>query len=693
MKADYLSYRKATSVCLLGLALQTALGLTLLIYGLLATRQSGPIVIGDPAAVSGGLFILLGDIVWLMLAVLFDQHRRERIEHMENEALLASGARESSAFSEQSNDDLRVAAKRLSWMHRILVPTASLIYAAALAALGFLFFQHGRVVLSQESFASAPNIGVPIGIGLTIAFVGFIFARYVAGMSKQDVWKHLRAGAGVAAGAAVVGLLTLIAQFVDYVSINDLVKYLHVVIPGIMLVLAAEVLFNFLGGLYTPRRPGEYPRPAFDSKIMSFVAAPDRVAASIGEALNYQFGFDVTSNWFYQLLTRSVVILLLTGIAVIWMLTCVAIVQPNEQGIRVRLGQLVSNTPLGPGAYFKLPWPLETIETSDTTQVRRLDLGAGAPKLSAGQRSILWTTQHAIEDIYFAVRPSDDDRLSETNAVPDAPDRRTRDFALVVAEIPVYYIITDLVKFERLGSPALRDDRLRAIGRRQAFTTLASYTIDDVVGKARQQIGAELRTKIEAEYAKLDAGVQLTFVGLEGVHPPRETANGFEQLVQAEQKRLGAIAEARKDANKALIDVAGSVDMGRRIVDAIGEVDALRSRKAPEGEITAKQREVQDLLIQAGGSAASMIQQARADRWTKHMTQRAQAAVHSGRVAGFRAAPEVYLSQMYFDTLLESTGQARIYIIADDGKTNAIINLEDSASLGNIFQATKKKDE
>ncbi|MBY0310620.1 MAG: hypothetical protein K2W85_00980 [Phycisphaerales bacterium] len=692
MKADYLSYRKATSVCLLGLGLQVVLGLTLLIYGLIATRQSGLVTIGDHAAVSGGLFILLGGVVWLVLAVLFDQHRRERIEHMETEALLASGARDSSAFSEQSGDELRVAAKRLSWMHRILVPGISVLFAAALALLGFWRFQQGRSILSEENFVSAPRIGVPIGMGLAIAFIGFTFARYVAGMAKQDVWKHLRAGAGAAAGAAVVGLFTCIAHFVDYVSINDLAKYLHVVIPGLMLVLASEVFFNFLGGLYTPRRAGEFPRPAFDSKILSFVAAPDRVAASIGEALNYQFGFDVTSNWFYQLLTRSLAVLLLTGVAVVWLLTGVAVVQPNEQGIRVRMGERVSDAPLGPGLYFKLPWPLEAIETANTTQVRRLNLGAATPKLAAGQKSILWTNDHGVEEVYFTVRPSADDRMAAVSGSAAPSDQRARDFALVNVEIPVYYVISDLVKFDRLGSPALRDDLLRAIGRRLAFSTMASYTIDDVVGGARPKIGAELRKLIEAEYAKLDAGVQVTFVGIEGVHPPRETANGFEQLVQAEQKRRGAIADAQKDANKAMIDVAGSVEMGQRIVAAIREVDALRAAKAPADKLAAKQREVQDLLIMAGGSAASAIQQARADRWTKHMSKRAQASAHSGRVAGFRAAPEVYLSQMYFDTLLESTAQARIYIVADDGKTNAVINLEDSSSLGNIFQAPKKEE-
>src|SRR5690348_5435703 len=103
MKADYLSYQRATSRSLLGLVINLALGLLLLLYGLFAH---------DHASVTAGMFILLGVPVWLCLAVVFDQHRRERIEAIEADAFAASDAAASSAF-EQQGDELRVAAKRL----------------------------------------------------------------------------------------------------------------------------------------------------------------------------------------------------------------------------------------------------------------------------------------------------------------------------------------------------------------------------------------------------------------------------------------------------------------------------------------------------------------------------------------------------------------------------------------------------
>ncbi len=70
MQADHQSYKRAAGVALLGLALQGVIGFILLIYGLLAN---------DHAGFTAGLATLCGMIVWLSLAMVFDQHRRERI--------------------------------------------------------------------------------------------------------------------------------------------------------------------------------------------------------------------------------------------------------------------------------------------------------------------------------------------------------------------------------------------------------------------------------------------------------------------------------------------------------------------------------------------------------------------------------------------------------------------------------------
>jgi regulator of protease activity HflC (stomatin/prohibitin superfamily) len=717
MKADHLSYQRATTVSLLGLGLQLVLGLGLLIYAVLAPQEvpaGGTPTVGDHAALSAAMMILLGSGVWLLLAVLFDQHRRERIEAMETEALFGpSGVRDGSVFNEKA-DDVRVAAKRLAWMHRVAVPGVSLLYAGGLIGLGLWRLQSARAYLETDTlkspFRSAAEPGWAIGMGLGIAIAGFFFARYAAGMAKQSVWGNLRAGAAASVGAALLGFAYGVGHFVDRIGPDALARVMHVVVPGLMVVIGAEVVLNFLLGLYSPRRPGEFPRAACDSRILGFFAAPDRLAKSIGEAVNYQFGFDVTSSWFYQLMSRSLVALVLTGVAVLWLLTSVAVVQPNEQAIRVRLGEKIGGA-LGPGAYFKLPWPIERIERTSATGLRRLDL-AGRPVELKNSRSVLWTNDHgAGNESYFPVQPTQVDRegaggVGGAGRSVGDQGAAALDYALVKAVIPLYYRVEDLSLFESLASPGDREALLLAVGRREAARVLASKDLDALLGDGRDAVATRIREAVEARFGELNegrgAGVRVLWVGVENIHPPKETAKSFENMVQATYDRASAVLKAETEANDQLIQVAGSVEKAREISAAIERLNQARREAQARGKIddaararlTELELAVQDLVVKAGGSAASAIQKARSDRWVRHMTARAQSVSYEGQIAGFRASPKVYAAQVYFRTLRDAMANSRLYIVAGGGGggVEVRIDAQDINTGGNMFNRVEREE-
>ena len=147
-------------------------------------------------------------------------------------------------------------------------------------------------------------------------------------------------------------------------------------------IVAAEIAVNFVLNLYRPRRTGEVPRPAFDSKLLGLASAPDSIVRTINEAVNYQFGFDITSSWGYQLLLRSVVRLSLLGIAILLLMSMVVVVEPGEQAVRLRSGRVVGDVAQG-ALIVKWPWPIETVERHDIGQVRSLVLCAKLNKTSA----------------------------------------------------------------------------------------------------------------------------------------------------------------------------------------------------------------------------------------------------------------------------------------------------------------------
>jgi regulator of protease activity HflC (stomatin/prohibitin superfamily) len=643
----------------------------------------------------------MGLPVWLVLAVVFDQHRRERIEAIEAESFAASEAAQSSVFDQ--GEDMRVAAKRLKFMYKVLIPTVSLIMAAALIGIGFWRFTIGEKML--ETWQSPSTRGWSIAFGLAVAFVGFLFARYISGMAKQKVWNNLRGGAGFAVGAAIMGLAIPIGQFIDLIGPDVVLKYLILAFPIMMIGLGCEIVLNFLLDLYRPRKAGEYPRPAFESRILGFVAAPDRIAESIGEAINYQFGYDVSGSWFYQLLSRTVFrVLLPIALVLLWAMSCLAVVRPHEKGMVLRYGKF--QRIIEPGLNLKLPWPIESVEVPSFTKkdpqgkvlfksqtvtgVRTLDLGSAPPD---PEKPVLWTNEHNAE-VFFLIQPwaaLEGDSTSVT---------RSRDLAVLAAEIPLHYAIADVKSYELLGPPELRDDLLKAAAQRATMQYFATLSVGDLLSADRPKVRQELTHRITEAFDQLNpdesgkpqgAGVKVLFVGLDDVHPPKDTAIQFEQVVGAEQKLHAKIATAQADAVKTLVSTVGSVELADKIVaeiDAFENLTASGTGEASDSDrkAVAEQRvKIKNLIQQAGGKAASYILEASADRWAKHMGERARLAAYQGQLKTYQASPAVYRASLYFDALRTALKDSRVYITEGNVKLHIRLNAEDRDSVSSIL--------
>ncbi len=668
MRADHLTYRRATSISLIGLAIQVGLALVLLLYALFAQ---------DPAAVTAAVYTAIGVIVWLGLALLNHQHTLERLESIEADAFAEASASQASVF-EGIQDELRVAARRLDWMHRILTPALSLLVGLALVGVGFVRFVAGRIALNIEEFTPPTLTGWAIAAGLTVAVIGFVFARFVAGMAKQKEWSALAAGASYLVGVALAGLALAISHFVAFLGNDSVLRYVTVGLPLYMVLLGAEIFFNFVLNIYRPRRPGEAPRPAFDSRLLGFLSAPDRLAESVGEAISYQFGFDVTTSWFYRLLSRTILLLTLFGAALLWGLSTMAVVKPEEKGLILRFGALRAE--VDSGLHFKLPWPIERVETYPALAVNELQVGTPKPTTPG---PIIWTEPHVDvgAEVLMIVQP-------------DGEGPGGRDLAVVAAEIPVLYRVKDLEAFEAFALPAMRHELLTSIAAREVIEEMANRRAAEVLGPGREAIGEQLTRRIEAAFDRMNAGVQVMFVGVVGAHPPmdQQVAQTYERVVSMEQARETAIERARADAIRSLTRVAGNVDLAREITRELDALETLNEADAPDSQVAAQELKIEALIARAGGEAQSLIATARADRWTRHMAERARAARHEGRVAAYNASPMVFRVTEYLTALTDMARGARVYITAFP-EARVRLNLEDNPELGGVPQAVEPREE
>ena len=139
-----------------------------------------------------------------------------------------------------------------------------------------------------------------------VAFVSFLFSRYVGGMTREPEYQLLKSGSIYLFANALVCLLLTIC--LGLVSSGILVpeRVLAIAVRYLLVVLGLEFLVNFVLGFYRPRVSAEVFRPAFESRLIGLVSEPGGIAKSIAEAVNYQFGFEVSTTWFYKMLERAV---------------------------------------------------------------------------------------------------------------------------------------------------------------------------------------------------------------------------------------------------------------------------------------------------------------------------------------------------------------------------------------------------
>ena len=689
MSQDQQTYSRAVSVAALGLVLQAVMAIAMLLYAYIAKDHAT----GTAAGYAG-----FGLLAWGLMIILYDQHRRERIAAMEAEALEADLSHGASVF-ESSADSTASATRRLNGIYKWFVPFVSLLIAAGLIGFGLWRFESGRELSEPGRLNAAQFRGWALAVGLFCAFAGFVFARYVAGMAVKPAWANLRAGSSFAVGIALFGLAIAVGHFADVAGTDSVRRLLPVILPSIMILLGAEIVFNFVAELYRPRRKGELPRPPVDSRLMGFFAAPDQAARSVGELLDYQLGYSVQGSWFFRLVARWWAGLVLVVVVIVWGLSALAVLQPHERGMVVRFGEIVRKD-LGPGLHFKAPWPIdrvivpasierdaesgrERIERT-VTGVRVAQLGTSSPDDETGP--ILWTTAHARSEVF---------NIIQSSAARGAGG--PQDLALLAVEVPLQYVVEDTLVYEQLGPIGMRDKLLEAVGRRAVTRFLAHRSLDEILGPGRAQLGLELEAEVTRAFSELNpdangtprgAGVRILSVGVAGVHPPRQVASKFEQVVIAQTNRESMIEDARRSEIESLARVVGRVDNARLIVSLIDELERLRSTGADEAALLAKEQEITEAIGQAEGLAAELLARARADRWTKHMQDRGALVNYQGQIAALEAAPGYFVARHYYDALSQIFDTSRIFVVPDSETAEELvtqIDLTESRTGAEIF--------
>jgi membrane protease subunit HflK len=481
-----------------------------------------------------------------------------------------------------------------------------------------------------------------------------------------------------------VAILTLVAHFLQVgLGIHTMQRAMPGIMAIYLLVIGGEIVLNFILNLYKPRRAGEFIRPAFDSRVLAFIAAPDRLAESVTGALSYQFGFDVGSTWFYKLVSRSFAGLMLLGLLVIWGMTTISVVRPDEKGLLLANGQLRAELDSGP--VVKMPWPFAQVLRFPAYSVNQLHVGTQEP--SDRDKAILWTEDHTVNEKYLLVRASRNDRVEQGGSRPI-------DFSLIAAEFPIHYVVEDLVKYQLLAQDSfdpkdrdkVRRELLQSVASSVVMEFIARYTIEDLLGPKRLQMAEDLRESIQKRFDSLQsplqlagdagassgAGVRVLFVGMSGVHPPTSIAAEFENVVSADARREVDIQKAKAQRIDILGKVVGDVERAEQIAEALRELrdmEAMPSRgrsEEQEAAIEQQRQRVARMIEEAGGRAAVLLAEARRDRWVTAQEAKVQATRSMGLANAYRSAPAWFRAQRVLAAMRAAMEGGRVWVTPYD---------------------------
>jgi membrane protease subunit HflK len=217
------------------------------------------------------------------------------------------------------------------------------------------------------------------------------------------------------------------------------------------------------------------------------------------------------------------------GIAalVLWLLSGMFIVLPDEQGVVLRFGALARTAQ--PGINYHLPWPIESALTPSVTRENQISIGY---------------------------------RLATTGVAASIPDESlslTGDENIVDINFTVYWVIEDAGAFLfNVQNPIDQPEAtIKMVAEAAMREVVGKSQIEPILTTNRESVQNEVRALMRAVLTAYGAGVMVTRVQMQKADPPAQVLNAYRdvQAARTDQDRMRNEAEAY--ANRAVPEARG----------------------------------------------------------------------------------------------------------------------------------------
>jgi len=204
-------------------------------------------------------------------------------------------------------------------------------------------------------------------------------------------------------------------------------------------------------------------------------------------------------------------------LAILWALSGLYRVLPDEQGVVLRFGKFVNTTQ--PGLNYHFPFPIESALTPKVTKVNRIDIGFRSERDSG-------FTSGGVAD------------------VPEESLMLTGDENIVNIDFSVFWVIKDAGKYLfKIQDP---QGTVKAAAETAMREVIARSNIQPILTEGRSVIESDTEIIIQEILDEYNSGIQITQVQTQKADPPDQVIDAFRdvQAARADMERSKNEAEA-----------------------------------------------------------------------------------------------------------------------------------------------------
>ena len=239
-------------------------------------------------------------------------------------------------------------------------------------------------------------------------------------------------------------------------------------------------------------------------------------------------------------------------------------IDKDSVGVVTRFGALL-HPAVPPGLHYKLPWPVDTVCSVSVKQVKTLRL---SDFITEKGKPIAVSRGNA-----FAFETEID------------PYCITGDNNIVAVNMMLKVTVGDPVKY--LFNNRQSEYFIERVAATIIVRQLARRRIDEILTFGKKQIELELLQALKTEIAPLDTGINISFLEIERMAPPKTVEADFNQVINAKVHKRQALNEAQGYYNRVVPEARTYADeclqsaraaKRERILNAEGHASRFLSR-------------------------------------------------------------------------------------------------------------------